>query len=905
MLNWLFRHKKTVNHLREQLAQSQRQLTEASGQLIEARGQLGEAQSQLAESRRSEFLLRTMIDSTPDLIFIIDKEHRYQMVNKAFASRNKLGADFYTGKTALEIGLDPETVLGNPDKGVRGLWAEHEEIIASGEARYDPEQIISVNGVKKIASAVRVPLKDEDGSVWGILCFVHDISDLKRTEEDLRQKDRLLQAVARAIHEMVLNDDFEAAIGKVIALLGDQAQVDKMSVYCQSTDGNGTPVINQLASWEKYSGQVNYHYKPLQNLPVSGIPFVLDVLRGNQLYCRTTGELEDLILRTILEKRNVKALVAIPIFVAGRFWGFVTFNDCCKERQWTPSEFSILQSFATTLGVVIGRKEIEQQLIRAKEEAEAANKAKGEFIANMSHELRTPMNGIIGFNDLVLTTDLQGVQRGYLENVRKSAYNLLTLINDILDFSRIESGKMAIDQTFFAPATLVEEAVDMLTIRAFEKKLELLCRIDPNLPVRLLGDAVRIRQVLVNLLGNAIKFTERGEIFVDVREAGPRLEKDKKKYCQLSISVKDTGIGIAPEKLDKIFDSFTQADSSTTRKYGGTGLGLTISRNLAEMMDGELTVTSKAGEGSLFCFSLPLEIVEELPAAVTAPPASVKNVLIVDDNETNCRLMKGIFEYLHIKTVICQSGPAALEAIKRAPRGRQEFDLIITDHQMPQMDGIALVREIKRLLADRQPLKDRQLLKDQTQPFLLMLSSLEKVSYQRQAEEAGINLFLEKPVKLQEITKILFGLTDGPGLHQDFNPALPRINSLTENASVLVVEDDPINLMLIKELLNRMGFRVLEAANGMEALDILSHQQPALIFMDVNMPEMDGFTTTRLIRRLPNPAGATPIVALTADAMEEDREKCLEAGMNNFISKPFRINEIESAIRLHIGAQFR
>jgi PAS domain S-box-containing protein len=846
---------------------------------------------QLAESRKSEFLLRTMIDSTPDLIFIIDKEHRYQMVNQAFAARSTMGPDYYKGKTPLEIGIAEDIVLGNPAKGIRGFWDEEREVIATGNTIRIPEQVVLRNGTEVIVATVRVPLKDERGEVTGILNFVHDITDLKHIEESLRKKDRLLQAVARATYELISDKQLEAAIGKVIALLGSAMQLDKVNIYSHVEETGGNAFIDQLACWDAASNTVEYRHPAMQHIPAKEMPFILDVLGRNEIYSRVVGELEDLMLRDLLEKRKVKSLVGIPIFVAGRFWGYVTFNDCHREREWTSTELSILQSFAVTLGVVIERTETEQQLIRAKEAAESANRAKSEFIANMSHELRTPMNGIIGFTDLVLTTQLQRVQREYLENVGKSAHNLLSLINDILDFSRIESGKMEIDRVVFSPTRLVEDTIDIVTLRAFEKKLELVCRVDPNLPACVQGDPARIRQVLVNLLGNAIKFTNIGDVFIDVREDGPREKKGDKDYCHLSISVRDTGIGIAADKLEKIFESFTQADSSTTRKYGGSGLGLTISKNLTGMMGGELVVTSEAGKGSVFTCRLPLEIVKALPALEPSRQLALNKVLVVDDNSTNCLLMQGIFDYLHISVVVCESGRAAIDAIRQAAREGQYFDLIITDHQMPEMDGITLVQEIKKVLAGH------------VQPFVLMLSSLEKIAYQQQAEAAGINLFLQKPVRLKEINDVLLSMAGGADFHRDIHSAIPRINSLTENATVLVVEDDAINLLLITELLRRMGFRVLQASNGKEALIILATQTPAIIFMDVNMPEMDGYATTRIIRRLPSPLGSTPIVALTADAMMEDRQKCLEAGMNNFISKPFQIGEIESTIKLYLGPE--
>ena len=531
--------------------------------------------------------------------------------------------------------------------------------------------------------------------------------------------------------------------------------------------------------------------------------------------------------------------------------------------------------------------EHEEQLVLAKEAAEAGSRARSEFMANISHELRTPMNGIIGFSDLLLTTTLQDIQREYVQHVSKSAYSLLSLINDILDFSKIEAGKFFFEHAAFDIDDLISDAVDIVSIKAFEKQLELICDYRPGMPSRVWGDPLRLRQILINLLGNAIKFTDKGEVSISIRQAGEITHRDAKRYLPVTIAVKDTGIGIPAGKLNTIFESFTQADASTTRKYGGTGLGLTISKSLAEMMGGRLSAESQLGAGSIFTFELELEIADEQP--VDLPPrAPLHNILVIDDNLTNCRLLQQFFLHFGIACDISTNGEDALKKIHASIAAHRPYDLIITDHHMPGTDGITLAKKIKANLG---PAAD---------PFILMLSSLDRSQHRQQATDAGIDRFLAKPVKLRELHALITSIFD----KSTGKPAAAVKNHFEKfppGTLALVVEDEPVNMMLISEVLRNMGVEVIRASNGQEALDRLTSTLPGIIFMDINMPVMDGYTTTRHIRRLPVPMRNAPIIALTADATADDKERCLQAGMDNFISKPFRMEEITAMLKKYLS----
>jgi PAS domain S-box-containing protein len=793
------------------------------------------------------------------------------------------------------LGYDVEEVMGNsildyvhPEDKHKFMASDKSFSFSETESIIMRYRICKKDGTYLWLETIVKPIIDQN-EVIKLICTSRNITDQRIAHEKLKKKDQLLHAVAEATQSLLINNDLDQAITESIQILGTKAMVDRVYVFQNhfntETQGWEASEINEWAQNEAFS---RLNMPEMQNIPFENIQKIILSLREKQPFVSYKKTEEDPQLAAILERNKVQSAINIPIFLKDQFWGLVGFDEVTKEREWTEGEFSILRSFASSLAAAIERKQIETEMIQAREVAESASLAKSEFLANMSHELRTPMNGIIGFTDLILTTELQKTQRDYLQNVKKSAYGLLDIINDILDFSKIEAGKLLIDHTLFKLDELIEETIDILTVKAFEKRLEILFRVDLDIPSQFLGDPLRIRQVMVNLLGNAIKFTREGEIFISVCKEGSVYEKEGRKFLNLAILVKDTGIGIAREKLQKIFDSFTQADSSTTRKYGGTGLGLTICRSLAELMGGHLTVESEAGKGSLFALHMALEVANEQPEVLLPPKPLLKKVLVVDDNLTNLHLMQEILGHFQIHSEVCTNGKEALERIGHAATQNEPFDLIITDNHMPGMDGITLAKEIKQNSGG------------QGQPFILMLSSLEKNMYLYEAEKLGINKFLSKPIKMHELHSTLLSLFDKRMQNDSLHPSLPFIEKISQATTVMVVDDDPINMLLISEVLRRMGFEVIQMHNGKEVLESLPHYDPVLIFMDVNMPEMDGYTTTRLIRQLPEPHCNIPIIALTADAMKGDKEKCLESGMNNYISKPFKLEEIEDILKNHM-----
>ncbi|MEW5734272.1 MAG: response regulator [Thermodesulfobacteriota bacterium] len=824
----------------------------------ERTAELSRANRELFESEKR---VRSVMDSSPSAMVVYDGEGRVNYVNPAFAR---------------VFGWTLEELLGaKTDYVPEDCWEETRSMIGkvrSGEGFRDVETRRRTKDGRMLTVLISAePFCDERGALIGSVVALLDITERKKAEMELAAaRDRLEERVAartaeletanRALaQEVIERNSAEAALRESERRFRQMAQMLPETVF-EAEPGGRFTFLNRR-SYEAFGYDPG---DPDMPLSLSGLIAPEDRKRLSH----ELAQVEEGLSRGGAEFSALRK--------DGTVFPVVLYVDAFFRD-------GMLSGYRGLIIDISERKQTEMALVEARDEADRASRAKSDFLANMSHEIRTPLNGIVGMVEVLLRSELSREQASYARIIAASSQALLAIINDILDFSKIEAGKLVLSSEPFDLHDLADSAASLLAAQAQEKGLELILRYEPAAPSRFMGDPGRIRQVLLNLAGNAIKFTEKGTVFIDISCAGREANQ-----ARMTVKVKDTGIGIGPEMMGRLFSKFTQADSSSTRRHGGTGLGLAISRELTERMGGKMGVFSRPGEGSTFTFTLTLPMLPEArDLASPGKPFSGMTALVVDDNDVNRMVVKELLERWGISCREADSGPAAISSLLASAGGGEPFDMALLDYQMPGMDGVETARRIRS-----QP--------EIQSTRLMLLSSDAHRSLEKEAEEVGFFARLLKPVSSSALLDALANAFGESTLQPRITEAVPT--PLTHyDARVLVAEDNPVNQAVMRTILNKFGLSVSIAPDGKKALHLVSEESFSLVLMDVQMPEMDGYAATIAIRALPEPKRRIPIVAMTANAMPEDRAKCLDVGMDDYVAKPVTLSAITAVLDRFIG----
>jgi len=787
--------------------------------------------------RDSEVLYHSLVESLPQNIFRKDRAGRFTFGNARFCAELRRPLEEIIGKTDFDL---------FPKELAEKYQRDDQSVMETGAPFETVEEHRTPDRGKIYVQVIKTPMYDALGNVLGVQGMFWDVTERRKMEEALAYERDLLRALLDNIPDNIYFKDTQSRFTKVGQALGKKFG---------------------LQNPEEAVGKTDFDFFTPEHAKVAFDDEQFIIRTGQPIIGRTEKE----------------------TWHDGRVtWGLTT------KMPFRDKNGKIIGTFGVTKDIT-QLKETEKELAKARDAALESARLKSEFLANMSHEIRTPMNGIIGMTGLLMDTDLSDEQRDFAETIRGSADALLTIINDILDFSKIEAGKLSIETIAFDLRDIVESTVELLAERAEAKGIELVSWVLEDVPRHLRGDPGRLRQVLTNLLGNAIKFTERGEVVVRVTRES---ESDDRTIVRCAVT--DTGIGIPHEAQKNLFQAFTQADGSLTRRYGGTGLGLAISKQLIELMGGSIGMESTPGQGSTFWFVVPLE---KQPPGTTyffkRPRANLENlrVLIVDDNATNRQILQHQTGSWKMRSSTVATGAEALAGLRDAALSGDPFNLVILDLQMPEMDGLTLAQAIR---AD--PLIQKT--------HLVMLTSLGLRLDAEAWRSTGIDAYLVKPVKESRLYDCLAAViaesAAGAGRHPhllagpDFAVRSRALNP--KHVRILLAEDNVVNQKVGLRQLRKLGYSADAVANGVEAVETLKRIPYDIVLMDCHMPELDGYEATRMIRQWELETNDTQrppvyVIALTANALESDREKCLAAGMNDYLSKPVKLPELQAVLQ--------